>query len=86
MKIVYIILFGLILAELIRSLEPIFRLLVWIFQHISGIIFAVIIFIVLFVIAIIVINYYKYKDETEEERAERLKLEEMLDKWREQFK
>lgn len=33
-----------------------------------------------------IIDYLKYKDETEEERAERLKLEEMLDKWRKQFK
>lgn len=43
-------------------------------------------FIVLFVLTITAINYFKYKDETEEERAERLKLEEMLDKWRKQFK
>lgn len=43
-------------------------------------------FVVLFVIAIIIINYFKYKDETEEERIERLRLEEMLDKWRKQFK
>lgn len=42
-------------------------------------------FFVLVVIAYI-IDYLKYKDETEEERAERLKLEEMLDKWRKQFK
>ena len=33
-----------------------------------------------------VTDYLKYKDETGEERAERLKLEEMLDKWRKQFK
>lgn len=43
------------------------------------------VFFVLVVIAYI-IDYLKYKDETEEERAERLKLEEMLDKWRKQFK
>lgn len=43
-------------------------------------------FIVLFVLAIVTTNYFKYKDETEEERAERLKRQEMLDKWRKQFK
>lgn len=43
------------------------------------------VFFVLVAIAYI-IDYLKYKDETEEERAERLKLEEMLDKWRKQFK
>ena len=32
------------------------------------------------------INYFKYEDETEEERTERLKRQEMLDKWRKQFK
>lgn len=34
----------------------------------------------------VTINYFKYKDETEKERAERLKRQEMLDKWRKQFK
>lgn len=43
------------------------------------------VFFVLVAIAYI-IDYLKYKDETGEERAERLKLEEMLDKWRKQFK
>ena len=43
------------------------------------------VFFVLVAIAYIT-DYLKYKDETEEERAERLKLEEMLDKWRKQFK
>lgn len=43
------------------------------------------VFFILVAIAYI-IDYLKYKDETEEERAERLKLEEMLDKWRKQFK
>lgn len=43
------------------------------------------VFFVLVAIAYI-IDYLKYKDETEEERVERLKLEEMLDKWRKQFK
>lgn len=76
----------LILAEIIKLLEPIGILLVCIFSHISSIIFAITMFIVLFVLTITAINYFKYKDETEEERAERLKLEEMLDKWRKQFK
>lgn len=76
----------LILAEFIKLLEPIGILLVCIFSHISSIIFAITMFIVLFVLTITAINYFKYKDETEEERAERLKLEEMLDKWRKQFK
>lgn len=44
-----------------------------------------VVFFVLVVIAYIT-DYLKYKDETEEERTERLKLEEMLDKWRKQFK
>lgn len=43
------------------------------------------VFFVLVAIAYI-IDYLKYKDETGEERAEILKLEEMLDKWRKQFK
>ena len=76
----------LILAEFIKLLEPIGILLVCIFSHISSIIFAITMFIVLFVLTITAINYFKYKDETEEERAERLKLEAMLDKWRKQFK
>lgn len=76
----------LILAETIKLLEPTGQLFVWVFQHFSNIIFATIMFVVLFVIAIIIINYFKYKDETEEERIERLRLEEMLDKWRKQFK
>ena len=76
----------LILAEIIKLLEPIGILLVCIFSNISSIIFAITMFIVLFVLTITAINYFKYKDETEEERAERLKLEEMLDKWRKQFK
>ena len=74
MQIVYVILIGLILAEIIKLLEPTAILFAWIFQHISNIIFAVI------------INYFKYEDETEEERTERLKRQEMLDKWRKQFK
>lgn len=86
MQIVYVILLMLILAEIIKLLEPTGNLFAWVFQRFSNIIFAVIMFVVLFVIAIIIINYLKYKDETEEERAERLKLEEMLDKWRKQFK
>lgn len=86
MQIVYVILLMLILAEIIKLLEPTGNLFAWVFQHFSNIIFAAIMFVVLFVIAIIIINYLKYKDETEEERAERLKLEEMLDKWRKQFK
>ena len=76
----------LILAEIIKLLEPIGILLVCIFSHISSIIFAITMFIVLFVLTITAINYFKYKDETEEERAERLKRQEMLDKWRKQFK
>lgn len=86
MQIVYVILIGLILAEIIKLLEPTTILFAWLFQHISNIIFAVIMFIVLFVLAIATINYFKYKDETEEERTERLKRQEMLDKWRKQFK
>ncbi len=86
MQIVYVILIGLILAEIIKLLEPTAILFAWIFQHISNIIFAVIMFIVLFVLAIATINYFKYEDETEEERTERLKRQEMLDKWRKQFK
>lgn len=86
MQIVYIILLILILAEIIKLLEPTGHLFAWVFQHFSNIIFAVIMFVVLFVIAIIIINYFKYKDETEEERTKRLKLEEMLDNWRKQFK
>ena len=85
MQIVYVILIGLILAEIIKLLEPTAILFAWIFQHISNIIF-VIMFIVLFVLAIATINYFKYEDETEEERTERLKRQEMLDKWRKQFK
>lgn len=61
-------------------------LLVFIFEHIWVILLIGIIgFLVLLVISYI-IDYYKYKDETPEERAERLKLEDMLDKWRKQFK
>lgn len=86
MQIVYIILLILILAEIIKLLEPTGNLCVWVFQHFSNIIFEAIMFVVLFVIAIIIINYFKYKDETEEERTKRLKLEEMLDNWRKQFK
>ncbi len=86
MQIVYVILIGLILAEIIKLLEPTGILFVWIFQHILSIVFALIMFIVLFALAIITINYFKYKDETEEERAERLKRQEILDKWRKQFK
>lgn len=86
MQIVYVILIGLILAEIIKLLEPTGILFVWIFQHILSIVFALIMFIVLFALAIITINYFKYKDETEEERAERLKRQEILDKWRNQFK
>lgn len=86
MQIVYVILIGLILAEIIKLLEPTGILFVWIFQHISSIVFALIMFIVLFALAIVTINYFKYKDETEEERAERLKRQEILDKWRKQFK
>ena len=86
MEIVYVILIGLILAEIIKLLEPTGILFAWIFQHISSIIVAAIMFIVLFALAIVTINYFKYKDETEEERAERLKRQEMLDKWRNQFK
>ena len=82
----YVILIGLILAEIIKLLEPIGQLFAWVFQHFSSIIFAIIMFIVLFVLAITTINYFRYKDETEEERAERLKLEEMLENWRKQFK
>lgn len=86
MQIVYVILIGLILAEIIKLLEPTGILFVWIFQHILSIVFVLIMFIVLFALAIVTINYFKYKDETEEERAERLKRQEMLDKWRNQFK
>ena len=86
MQIVYVILIGLILAEIIKLLEATGILFVWIFQHISSIVFALIMFIVLFALAIVTINYFKYKDETKEERAERLKRQEMLDKWRNQFK
>lgn len=86
MQIVYVILIGLILAEIIKLLEPTGILFVWIFQHISSIIVAAIMFIVLFALAIVNINYFKYKDEAEEERAERLKRQEILDKWRNQFK
>lgn len=86
MQIVYVILIGLILAEIIKLLEPTGILFAWIFQHISSIVFALIMFIVLFALAIVTINYFKYKDETKEERAKRLKRQEMLDKWRNQFK
>lgn len=86
MQIVYVILIGLILAEIIKLLEPTGILFAWILQHISSIIVAAIMFIVLFALAIVTINYFKYKDETKEERAERLKRQEMLDKWRKQFK
>lgn len=32
------------------------------------------------------IDYFKYRNETPKERTERLKREEMLEKWRSQFK
>ena len=31
-------------------------------------------------------DYLKYKNETPQERAERLKIEQMLENWRKQFK
>lgn len=61
-------------------------IIVFLFEHIWLILSICIIgFLLLLGIAYIK-DYLKYKDETEEERAERLKLEEMLDKWRKQFK
>lgn len=54
--------------------------LIWEYKvYIFGVIFSL---IAIFVIKAIISDYLKYKDETPEEREERLKTNRMIEKWR----
>ena len=71
----------LILAEMFEILQPVFSFVIFFIKHIWTIVF-----MVLVIVCACRKDYLKYKNETPQERAERLKTEQMLVDWRKQFK
>lgn len=76
----------LILAEMFEILQPVFSSVIFLIKHIWTIVLIVFIFMVLVIVFTCRKDYLKYKNETPQERAERLKTEQMLEDWRKQFK
>ena len=76
----------LILAEMFEILQPVFSFVIFFIKHIWTILLIVFIFMVLVIVCACRKDYLKYKNETPQERAERLKTEQMLVDWRKQFK
>ena len=61
-------------------------ILAFIFENWLKIIIGLVILVSLLLCIAFIVDYLKYKDETPQERAERLKTEQMIEDWRKRFK